>query len=335
MKARIAVSLAFLLALAAIVLATILLSPSLPPRVWAVGVPQWKSQEPISVTTRTDRRSVLKGDAFFYSVEVWYNTDAVADIDRVSLGKATNLAPFEVRSIRESEFSPEPKLRVYRREYELQMVQGKVGRTYEFPEIVVRYRPRGSAGLLSVSATPQPIFVASRFPADIADLDLELNPIAPPVVDLGRSRASWGLLALGALLASAATVDLVRRVIPQWKGCRHPRDTKGEGGLLADGYRSLLASIASGVEPQRVLYQVDHLLRAVLASKDQLDWLEDPRAATLSPAVRDVAAQLFERCEKACRPGSIAQEEVQQALGELEAILRYFYGEREVEAWRS
>lgn len=330
-----AVSGGLLLALAAIVLIAVLLGPSLPPRAWAVGVPQWKSQEPISVTTRTDRRTVLKGDAFSYSVEVWYDTDAVADIDRASLGKAINLAPFEVRNIEEKEFSPGPKLRLYRREYELQMIQGKVGRMYEFPSIVVRYRPQGSAGLLSVAATPQPVFVASRFPADTGELDLELNPIAPAVVDLGQGRVPWLLWALGALLASTATADLVRRVVPQRKGCRNPRDTKSEGGLLADGYRSLLARIASGVEPQRVLYQVDHLLRAVLASKDQLDWLEDPSAATLSPEVKDVAVQLFERCEKACRPESITQEEVQQALGELEAILRYFCGEREVEAWQS
>jgi hypothetical protein len=137
--------------------------------------------EAILVRTGVEGFGVQKGDAFLYSVEVWYNPDLVSGIDRASVDKGLNLQPFEIREIRESESDFDSGTRVYRREYELQLIQGEVDALYEFPSLVVRYRPKDSEGLFEKTVIPEAIFVASRLPSDVEGL--ELRPLKGKVED--------------------------------------------------------------------------------------------------------------------------------------------------------
>ncbi len=338
MKSRIILTAGILIALAAAVAMTILLSPSVPvpQRTWVAGVAQWKSHEPISVTTHAEQFGVQKGDSFPYLVQVWYDPTVVADVDKASLDRAVNLAPFEVRSIKESDLSDGFGMRVYRREYELQLIAGETNRWYEFPAIIARYRLKDSEGLLNVEAPARPIYVASRLPADVDELDLELMPIAPTVSDLSQRTVPWMLWAVGAVFAVLGAADLVWRVIPRWRGRQQQAVHRAkEGGPVGEAYRALRAAAASSAEPRCTLHQMDHLLRLVLAYKNGQDWLEEPDADGLSATIGKPVAALLDKCHQAYRPVPIEQGEVQEALAELEVVLAHYFGEQEVEAWRS
>lgn len=323
------------LVLACAVAIAILLSPSLPwpARRWATNLPQWKGHEPISVTTRAEPFGVRKGDLFSYYFEVWYDPQLVAAIDKVSLDGAIDLAPFEVRRSEESEFAPGPQLRLYRREYDLQLIVGQVDQQYRFPSITVRYRPRDAEGLLSITAEPAPVFVASRLPAEIDDL--ELQPIAPTVSELGRQRLPWLLWGLGALLAALGAADLAWRVLPQLQGAAAGARTPRQGGVLVEAYRSLHLNPGRTDDPRRLLHQIDHLLRLVLAAQHSLDWLEEPDLTRVPGEVRGTVSQLFESCQQAYRPGAVEEGRLAEAMAQLDEALRYYYGAEELEAWRS
>ena len=89
------------------------------------------------------------------------------------------------------------------------------------------------------------------------------------------------------------------------------------------------------VEPNRLLHQMDHILRLVLAQKEKTDWLEEPNLDLLSSGIREPAVSLFEKCQKAYGTEVVEQKEVvEEALGQLEEILKFYFAE-EVEAWRS
>jgi hypothetical protein len=105
----------------------------------------------VQARTRAGDQGVQKGDLSSYFLEVWYDPGQVSEFDKANLDKSVNLNPFEIRNIKEQENNLDGVTRLYQREYTLQLVTGEAGQLYEFPEITIHYKPKGSAGLLTTS----------------------------------------------------------------------------------------------------------------------------------------------------------------------------------------
>ena len=105
--------------------------------------------------------------------------------------------------------------------------------------------------------------------------------------------------------------------------------------VLSEAYRALHGNIANGTESKSLLHQVDHILRVVLAHKDQVDWLDGANLDRVPSDIRPTVISLFERCQKAYTPEALEQRDKEEALTQLEDILNFYFGKREVEAWRS
>jgi hypothetical protein len=286
----------------------------------------------IAVKTRVDGFGVHKGDAIPYSVEVRYNLDLVSSLDKTSLDKSVNFKPFEVRKVADRESDLPPRTRVYVREYQIQLIDGKVNNLYKFPSILVRYKSKESGAFEEKAITPEPVFVGSRLPADASGLDLK--PIQAGIEDADRNDLHRILIALGGLLAILALVDLAWRALPQWRESARQRRRAEGMDVLSEAYRSLNDTFARGAEPKRLLHQMDHILRIVLARKEKAGWLEEPVLDQVSPGIKTEVLSLFSRCQRADGIRSLDQKEVQEALGQLDKILKFYWGEGEVKAWR-
>lgn len=198
--------------------------------------------EAIMVKTRIENLGVHKGDAFPYFVEVWYNPDQVSEIDKANLGKSVHLEPFEIRDMKEREFDiPDSGIRVYQREYEIQLIDGKVDTVYKFPTLTVRYRLKDASGFLNKPVTPQTIFVSSRLPSNVTGL--ELMPLKGKIQVMSQQYLTWILLILGGFLALLGVVDLAWRAIPQWKETRKEKRTAEGVDVLSGAYRALHGNI--------------------------------------------------------------------------------------------
>lgn len=335
MKTRVILILAVLTVLAAAASAAFLLSPFfLSPHNFVFqknkGLPE---ETAILVKTKVEDFGVHKGDTLPYFVEIWYNSDQVSEIDKTSLDKSVNLKPFEVRDTKEREFNLDGRTRVYQKEYEIQLIDGKVDHVYKFPTIVVRYRLKDSQGLLEKTVSPEPIFVAPRLPPDIKGV--ELRPIKGKIQDVNQKHLPWILWALGGFLALLGVTDLAWRAIPQWKEMAKQSRTAEGADVLSKAYRALYENIAKGIEPKPLLHQMDHILRIVLARKEKADWLDEPNLDRVSSGMRQSMISFLDKCQKAYRPEVIEQKDLEEALRQIEEILSFYFGKREVEAWRS
>ena len=327
---------------ALVAVALILLLPN--PHDLAVGKVKYETlpkDQAILVKTRAERFGVQKGDVFLYLVEVLYDPGQVSQIDRASLDKNVNLEPFEIRGIEETESDLDPTTRLYQRQYEIQLINGEVAHLYEFPTLVVRYSLKDVEGFADKAVVPEPIYVASRLPADVSklvdNLELGYGPLRPlrgEIEDVSQNRLPWILWVLGGFLAAVTVADLSLRVIPQWKEKAKPTRKIEMGDVLYQAYRSLHGNVAMGAKPKRLLHQMDHMLRIVLARKEKTDWLEEPNLDKVSPGIRAPVVSLFEKCQKAYRPEVVEQTEVEEALRQLGEILEFYLAE-EVEAWKS
>ena len=286
----------------------------------------------VAVKTRVNGFGVHKGDAIPYSVEVQYNLDLVSALDKTSLDKSVNFKPFEVRKVADREVEVPPRTRVYVREYQIQLIDGKVNNLYKFPSILVRYKSKESGAFEEKAVTPDPVFVASRLPADATGLDLK--PIQGSVEDPNLSHLHRILIALGGLLAILALIDLAWKAIPQWKeGARQRRRADGTD-VLSEAYRSLNDTITRGAEPKSLFHRMGHILRIVLARKETVEWLEEPVLDRVTPGIKTEVASLLSRCQGVDGNQPCEQKDVQEALGQLDKILKFYWGEREVRAWR-
>jgi hypothetical protein len=286
----------------------------------------------IAMRTRVDGFGVRKGDAVPYWVEVQYNTDLVSGIDKTSLDKSVNFKPFEVRRVAEREFDIPPRTRVFAREYEIQLIDGKVNALYKFPSVLVRYKSKESGAYEEKAITPEPVFVASRLPSNSNDLDL--RPIQGSIEEPGRSNIRWVFMALGVFLALVALADLAWRRIPQWREAARQR-RKAEGvDVLSEAYRSLNSAMAQGAEPGRLLHRMDHILRIVLARKENVSWLQEPDPDRVSPGIQAEVLSFIKNSQSTNGNPSVGQKEIQEAHGRLEKILGFYFGEGEVRAWK-
>jgi hypothetical protein len=294
----------------------------------------------ILVKTRAERFGVQKGDAFLYLVEVLYDPGQVSHIDRASLDRNMNLEPFEIRGVKETESDLDPRTRLYQRQYEIQLINGDVTHLYEFPTLVVRYSLKDVEGFADEAVVPEPVYVASRLPANVSNLvdNLELGygplrPLRGEIEDVSQNRLPWILWALGGCLAAVTLADLSMRVIPQRRQKTRPAMKIDEGDVLYQAYRSLHGNVAAHAEPKPLLHQIDHVLRILMARKEKADWLEELDFDEVSPGVRAAVTSLFERCQKAYGLEAVEQTEVEEALIDLEEVLEFYLPE-EVEAWK-
>ncbi|HOG45796.1 MAG TPA: hypothetical protein PLJ35_02410 [Anaerolineae bacterium] len=311
---------------------------------WLVGSPSWPyrlavtpahglpADSVIDVQARPAVSQVHLGDAFAYMVEVRYDPGRVAEIDRTSIDKGLVLKPFEVRGTRERDLDLGGGVRAYRREYQLQLVNGQAGHLYELPGLTVRYKLKNSEGFSDRAVTPEPVFVAPRLPADASTL--ELRPPTGRVVDPSRRTLPWLLCALGVAVAGAAAADLAWRSLPQWRASRQERRRLDDGDALVQSYRALYAGVSDGAEPRQLVYRMGHVLRLVLAREAGAGWLAEPDAAQVPAEIRPAVTALLEREQGRRGAGSVAKHNAEEALGQLEMILSYYYGAGEVKAWR-
>lgn len=292
--------------------------------------------EAILAKTWAGELGVHKGDVFAYFVEIWYDPAVVTEIDKASLDKEVNLNPFEIRDIQENSFRLEPRTRVYQRAYEIQLVSGEADHLYEFPTALIRYGLKGSTGLSNTSVTPEPVFVSSRVPPEIPDLQFGYGPLRPIAGKISGaiSRLPWILWALGGCLAVLGAADLTRRALSGWSNSKGQRNSVGEGGLVGEAYRSLSENTATGSEPKLLLHQMDRILRLVLAQKEQMSWLEELDGDQVSPGIQELVVALLETCRKAYGPDALQPNDVENARQQLDQILRFYFGALEVETWR-
>ncbi|MFC2026538.1 hypothetical protein ACFLUX_01005 [Chloroflexota bacterium] len=340
-KTRLSWILAGLAALVAVALILFLPNTS-DLKVGKAQVEQRPEDQAISVNTKAERFGVQKGDAFLYIVEVLYDPDQVSEIDSASLDDQVNLEPFEIRDVKETEYDLDSRTRMYQRQYEIQLISGEVEHLYEFPTIVVRYKLKEMDGFSEIGVIPEPIYVTNRLPADVSNLignlEIGFGPLKPLKGEIenvvSKNRLPWILLALGGFLAAATVADLTLRVIPQRKE-KEKQDRKMEmGNILYQAYRSLHENVAVGAKPKSLLAQMDHILGVVLAQKENVGWLGESNLDLVSSEIKTQVISLFDKCQKAYGTEDIKQEEVEEALRQLEEILEFYFAE-EMEVWKS
>ena len=105
-------------------------------------------------------------------------------------------------------------------------------------------------------------------------------------------------------------------------------------GILGQAYRSLKENIATDVQPGSLLHQMDHILRIILSQKVEISWLEEPNLDLVSDGIKPSVISLFEKCQRAYGTEDIKQEEVEEALRQIEEILEFYFAE-EMGAWKS
>jgi hypothetical protein len=289
----------------------------------------------------SELQSVQKGDAFLYIIEVLYNPDQISEIDRDSLDNNVNLAPFEIRDTKETEFNLDSGARVYQRQYEIQLINGETEYLYEFPTIVVRYKLKGVEGFAETSVVPEPVYVTSRLPSDMSSVinslkagnDSPLRPMEGTTEDASRNRLPWIFWSLGGFLIIMTVADFTLRVVPQRREQERQAKVAKMSQVLYQACSSLKQNVSSGAEPRAFFHQMEHILRILLAQKEKAGWLEELNLDLVPDGIRPSVISLFDRCQKAYWAEEISPKEVSEALEELGKILNYYFA-GEAEAWR-
>ncbi len=275
--------------------------------------------------------SVRKGDAFPFVLQVLYDSTQIGGIDRATLDQAVNLKPFEVRAFRDTEYDLDERTRVLQRQFDLQLIDGKVGQTYQPATIVVRYQLRQANSLGEKAVVPDPILVAARLPDKIDNL--ELRPISDMVEDASRDRFVWVLFALGGVMVAGGAADLAWRATRPFRNRQAPPAVQG-GHILAQAYRALYQR-SSAEPPAFVLHRIYHLLWLVLNEKQDCGWRQEPSLDRVPADIAPVVASVLATCERGYGQGEIGREDVEKTIHELDQVLRFYFGAGEVEAWKN
>ena len=287
-----------------------------------------------------EKQGVQKGDAFYYVVEVVYDINFASGIDKVSLDENVNLNPFEVKSISERSFKLDSQTKVYQRLFLVQMVSGNVERMYDFPSIVVKYKLKESNGFAETPAIPESVYVAPRLPSSGAliisglnDGTYSLQPVEGNIQKVGINIISLVLWIVGGLLLVFMVLALVYHVIPQWKENEKRQRSKQMSADLKESYSSLLKNREDGVKPASIMHQIDHIHRLILLPEDSVDLLQEPNLEEVPCEIKPVVISLFQKCDSAYENGDIKQQDVEEAVKQLEVVLKHFYAE-DMEEWK-
>lgn len=306
----------------------------------------------ILVNTSAEPFGVQKGDVFLYVIEVLYDPNQISEIDKVNLDDAVNLEPFEIRDIREIEYEAGARTHIYQRQYEIQLITGEVEHLYEFPSIVVRYKPIDAAGLFEITVVPEAVYVAPRLPDDIIDLtdhicnqgdmycrmDIGFGPLKPLTGEIegtsSQNKLPWILLIFGSLVAIVVVSDLMLRVIPQSKENAKQSKITDSQDILYQSYLSLNENYKQGISPKKLLLQIENILRVIISEKEKISSLESLNLNSISSKIKPAILSLFEKSQKAYRTEFITNGEVEEAFSQLESVLKFYYGD-EVETWKN
>ncbi len=302
----------------------------------AEPLPQGKN---ILASAWPEKQGVQKGDAFYYVVEVVYNTDYVSGIDKISLDENVNLNPFEIKGITERTFKLDSKTRVYQRLYLVQFVSGNVERLYDFPSIVVKYKLKSTNGYAETPTMPESVYVAPRLPSSGAVIISGLNagtyslqPVESNIKKVGVNTASWILWIVGGLLLVFLVVNLITRVIPQWKEEERQQRGRHMSAVLREVYGSLRDNLSNGAKPAVLLHQIDYIHRIILSPEQRVGLLQELDLEKVPCEIKPTVISLFEKCAKSYKNEEITQQEAEEAAKQLEDVLKYYYAE-DMEEW--
>jgi hypothetical protein len=285
-----------------------------------------------------EAKSVQKGDAFLFILEVLYDTNQVSGIDSVSLNDNVNLSPFEIRETTDVVFNLDSDTMVFQRQFEIQLISGDVDKLYSFPTIVVRYELPGADGYAETSVIPETIYVSPRLPDNVmvagtTQLNYEsLRSLEGKIESSGTSRIALIMWILGGLLGVAAVTDLTLRYVYRGKETSAKSGEVDMSDTLQQAYRSLHEKVKAGAEAGNIFHQIDHILRLVMIQKENNSWLQEIELEQVSVEIRPTVISLFAKCSE---PGmqEAGQQEIDAALKQLDDILEFYFAE-EIGEWK-
>jgi hypothetical protein len=297
----------------------------------------------ITVDTKAENFGILRGDLFYYYVDVIYNPQLVAEIDKDNLLLVINLEPFEIRDTVTKDIKLASDKRLLRIQYQLQLIDGETNKIYEFPSIVVRYRPANTEGYMEYPAQAEPVYITSRLPDDIQnilqlmkiDLDLGysmLRPVNGEVISTEQSRLPYIFIIAGVFLAVGVMSDYFLRIVPQRRKEKE-KSISEKNTLISNACASLYRNIKDGAAIEDILYQADHIVRLVLFQKENLDWLEDLRNQTISPGIKDTVFSFFRNTQNPVEECQ-SEKHIAETLEYMDKILKFYYPE-EAEGWKN
>jgi hypothetical protein len=296
----------------------------------------------ITIDTKAENFGILRGDLFYYYVDVIYNPQLVSEIDEDNLLLVINLEPFEIRDTEIEHFKLDSNKRLLRIQYQLQLIDGKTDSIYEFPSIVVRYKPVNTEGYMEYPSPAEPVYITSRLPDDIQnilqlmsiDLDLGysmLRPVNGEVVSTEQSRLPYIFVIAGVFLAVGVLSDYFLRIVPQRRREKE-KNISEKNTLISNACASLYKNLKDGAATEDILYQADHIIRLVLFQKENLDWLEDLRNQTISPGIKDTVFAFFKNTQNPVEDDQ-TEKCITETLEYMEKILKFYYPE-EAEGWK-
>lgn len=290
----------------------------------------------LQARTQAINLGIQKGDLFSYVLEVWYDKEKVSEIDKVNLDLSVNLNPFEIRDIKEQELLLNDDIKLFRREYTLQLITGKTGQIYEFPEITIRYKPKSADGLLTTTFSPESVFISSRLTTEVRELEFgygPLRPIAPEIIEINRS-LPWVFFSIGGLLAVVAVFELTQQATPRSNNTNKVRRSPLHEGVVFESYQALIENKAIPVEPRNLLHQMNKILRVVLAQKEKVDWLSELDYEKIPSEIRATSILLLKNCQKAIHSKEGEPLDVEDCLRLLDEVLEFYFGQEELATWR-
>ena len=81
------------------------------------------------------------------------------------------------------------------------------------------------------------------------------------------------------------------------------------------------------------MHQIDHIHRLILLPEDSVDLLQEPNLEEVPCEIKPVVISLFQKCDSAYENGNIKQQDVEEAVKQLEVVLKHFYAE-DMEEWK-
>ena len=279
---------------------------------------------PFAVRTEVESFGVHLGDIIVYKVKVFYQPDK-AEINKKSLAESVIFEPFEIRGIKEKEFNltPDGSKRLYEREYEIQLVDGKTNFLYSFPIIEVDFNEKSSGGSFKEKITPEPVFIVPWVPPGA--INLELRPIKGTVKNIDYQRVLWILWGLGGLFLFSAIAKIIRRA-RETKETRNAAKKRMEGiEDVLDLYRTLEIQLQTE-DPRVFFHRIYQILRMVLDKQEGINLSDKSELAGIPEEKRELIMELSTRCRAAYGPDPVWQEDAQKAMDELKSILSLYLG---------
>jgi hypothetical protein len=102
---------------------------------------------------------------------------------------------------------------------------------------------------------------------------------------------------------------------------------------LKEAYGSLLQNVANGVKPASLFHQMDYIQRLVLSPDESVDLLQEFDMEKVPCEIKPTVTSLFEKCEESYENDDMKQKDVEEAVKQLEEVLKYFYAE-DMEEWK-